>query len=137
MFKNLNRNFRHDPVTHLILDCMFSDLRCSHYQNALLLILFRTFIKFCIPFQFYTEHTEIFKILLKKRIDLEHVDDFGHAPLYYALKQPTGVMASLFPARLKQVRHFSMFQFSIILLFLLLTNCFHKENFDVKEVQLT
>eukprot|EP00795_Rhopilema_esculentum_P008747 gene8747-14770_t len=51
---------------------------------------------------FYTEHTEILKILLKKRIGLEHVDDFGHAPLYYALKQPTGVMASLFPARLKQ-----------------------------------
>ena len=37
---------------------------------------------------------------------MEEVDNDGNTPLYYAERQPSGIMANLFPPHLKKVSSF-------------------------------
>ena len=39
---------------------------------------------------------------------MEEVDNDGNTPLHYAERQPSGIMANLFPPRLKKVSSFLM-----------------------------
>ena len=80
--------------------CGLFHINCSRMHYIMLLHLLIFLICFS---KFYKERTEIFQLLKSKRVSMEELDSEGHPPLYYAMKHPSGLVASLLPNDLKKV----------------------------------